>query len=382
MYLSSPKALRVKQITTAVAMWVATAAAPCAAQMVTLDADAKLVLSDNPFLLAGSDKAAGAVEIVARPELVWPVAPATSLELSAVLAHRQYFRRYGGFLTGSTQLLANHRDSEFLSLDARFLFARTLAADALTESIDFSVDPRSVRESYSSRLSLDWTPSAVSTINTRIGWEKLRYPDSALLSPTTAFSAGLGWTRRLSASTSLGVLASSIHSDSAGPDQLSTRSLRGTLAYRLGPRWQANAQLGVEWTSAEAAGANQSPRLSGSGNLCYRPARLEACLNASLQSEVSGLNGLQRELFLGATVRQQLDERGSIAGGVEYRSADLGPLAGTTDAVRVSASYERRLTRSLLFRSSLDYLRRQFLTGERNRAFVLQIGIVLRRRGS
>lgn len=351
-------------------------ASPCAAQSrLRLDSDARLILSDNPFLLSGTRRGTAAVEVVARPELNLPLAPTTALDLSAVVAHRQYLRRYGNYLTGRAEAVASHRDSEYLSFDTRVSYARELPADALTDSIDFSVDSRSLRESVSTRSSLSWNPNARTQVTAAGGWERSRYPDSALLSSTEALRFDLGMSRRISATTALGVQANATISEGAGSDDLNAKSLRATIAQRIGTYWQANAQLGLEWTNA---GSSDRPLPSGSGNFCYTPASFQACLSASLQSEVSGFGGLQREYYIGATANWRLSERSSVSATASYRAAQSGTLDGNANAMRLSGSYERRLTRALALTGSLDYLARKTLTGERHGAMVFQIGITFR----
>jgi hypothetical protein len=355
-------------------------ATPSAGQSpVRLEADAKLILSDNPFLLGGDDTESAAVEITARPEATWSLGPASSLDLSGVAAYRRYTRRYGDFLTGRADLEINHRDSEFLSLGGRVSYARDLPADALTESIDFSVDSRTIRESVSAHSSIEWNPSAHMQITGAAGWEKLRYPGSAWLSSISAYHLDLGASRRVSETTSLGAEASATFTDMAGSGNLSAKAIRATVAHRLGPIWQANAQLGVEWTGVDAPGGEERGQLSGSGRLCYQPERLELCATTSLQSEVSGFAGLQREFHIGMMARRRLDERSSLSGSAAYRSAELGVAGNRTKALHLATAYERRLSEMLSLTGSVDYLNRTFLTGERNDAVILRIGIAVGR---
>ena len=282
-------------------------------------------------------------------------------------------------MTGRADIEVSHRDSEYLSLGGRVSYARDLPADALTESIDFSVDSRTVRESVSAHSSIEWNPSARTQITGAASLERLRYPGSAWLSSISAYHMDLGASRRVSETTSLGVEGSATFTDMAGSGNLSAKAIRATVVHRLGPIWQADAELGVEWTGVDAPGGEQRAQLSGSGRLCYQPERLEICATTSLQSEVSGFAGLQREFHIGMMARRRLDERSSLSVSAAYRSADLGVAENRTKALQLTTAYERRLSERFSLTGSVDYLNRTFLTGERNDAAIIRIGITFGR---
>lgn len=360
-------------------MAVVTPTVPCAAQsIIRLDSDAKLILSDNPFLISGDRRAAAAVEVAAHPEILWSLAPATSLEASATIAHRQYLRRYGGFFNGRAQLRASHRDSEYLSFDTRVAYTRELPADGLTDNAGFTIDAVTRRESYSARASLNWNPDARTSVAASGGWERLGYPDSDLLATTRALSGEIRISRRMSEATSVGLQADATGTSSSAGPSLQAKAFRATLEQRLAAHLTANGHLGLEWSDTGTAGNSERARLVGNGSLCYRPALTEACLSASLQSEISGFGGLQRQLFFGASVRHQLSARSSLVALAGYRSADASLGTGEITALRVSGSYERRLTPVLSIIGATGYLRRQSLSGERNEALVVQVGVTFR----
>lgn len=354
----------------------------CAARPdIRLESDMKFFLSDNPFLISGKNRAAAAVEIIARPEFVWPVTPTTSLDVSAVVAVRHYLRRYGDFVTGRALASVRHRENEFLSLSGSVSYTRELPTDGLTDSIDAAVDTRSVRESYSARSSVDWTPNATTSVDADIGVQRARYPNSVLLSSINAYDLGVALSKRVSPVMSLGVRAQMTVSNVANRGDSSATAVWLTVSRRLATAWRADAQVGIERTSLEGPpgdGRDRRTRFSGSANLCYEPSRLAACLTAAVQSEVSGLSGLQREVSFGASVTRRLTERGSLAATADYRRARLEGRVNSLDVLHASTSYEHRLSRGFSLSTGVDYVRRTQLSGQKIGAVIFQIGVTFR----
>jgi hypothetical protein len=352
-------------------------AVPGAAQAVSsLEAEALLLASDNPFLLAGEDNGALAAELRLNPEIKWTLPPATTLELSGSGAYRRYSRRYGDFVTGRALASVNHRENESVSYGAVASFSRDLPVDALTESIDFTADSRTIRERWMARANVRWTPDSLTTFTAGGSWEELRYPDSTILSSTTAYQVDLGASRRVNPTTAIGVAARATQTELAGTGGLSASGVFATVAHRFGPHLEGNGQLGVEWTDFDLADSKRA-RVSGSGNLCYRPQLTELCVNASLQSEVSGLGGLQRELHAGFNARKQLGERGEVSGLAEYRRAQVETLGLQSEAIRLNMTYRHRLGERLSVVGGVDYLARKFLSAARNDAVMVRIGVTI-----
>lgn len=360
-------------------------ATDCLAQAdVRIEADASVFLSDNPFLLTGTDRAAGAVEFVARPEVDWTIAPATTLKVAGTAAVRQYHRRYGHYVTGGAEATFRHRQNEFLSLSSLLRYTRQLPTDALTDSIDAAIDTRSVRENLTARSSIDWTPNATTTINANLGAERMHYSDSPLLSTTKAYDLGLALSKRVSTLMSVGVRTQLTVSNSANFGESSAKTFRLTASRRLESAWRADAEFGVELTSMPGQpgeGRDRRTRFSGSANLCYEPRRFTACLSASLRSEVSGFSNLQRESALDASLTGRLSERGSLTATAGYRRARLGGFDSTTDLMHLSTRYEHRLTERFSLRAGVDYLHRTRVTGEKTGAVIFQIGVTFRGQG-
>jgi hypothetical protein len=350
-----------------------------------IEADGTAIVSDDPFLLNDGATSAAALQIAVRPRLSQTLGPSTSADLSGQVAYRQYTRRYGDFLTGQVRAEARHRDSEYLSVDTALFYARALPADALTETIDFSVEPQSIRQSYGALTHVDVNTDARTSFNLSVGWDRLRYPGSQLLLPTDALTTSLNARRRISANNWVGILGSYTRSQMVDSAALTAKSLRGTLVFRPRPALDANVQFGVEWADLGAwpglgtPPGNGRARPSGSANVCYRPTRWEACLDTSLRSEVSAIGGLQREYFIGARGRYQIGEHSAVLANAEYRKVALGGIVPEASALRASVGYDRRLTRNIWWTSTGSYIDRRFISGHRADALVVQFGVSFRK---
>lgn len=358
-------------------MWFAATfgTGPGTAQTVTqLETEARLLVSDNPFLLEGEDNAAAAFEFAARPEIQVPLSSMTNLDLSGEAAYRRYSNGYGDFVTGWADAAVTHRPNDFISWDNSLSFARELPIDALADSSDYSADTRALRERFQGRSTINWTPNDYTVVTGSGAWESLRYPDSDLLSSTEAYQFEVGVSRRVNPYTSLGLLARTTRTDLTGTGNLSADGVFATVSHRFAPNLEAEGQLGIEWTDYDLPQSGRA-RMSGGGNVCYRPELTSLCVSASLQSEVSGLGGLQREFYAGVTAERRISERENVSATAEYRRAEIGALDLETSTTRLNATYEHRLSPRLSAFTSADYLSRKYLNELRTEAIVVQIGL-------
>ncbi|MEZ0496457.1 hypothetical protein [Sphingomonas sp. IW22] len=357
-------------------------AIPVGAQTMTrLDGHARVIASDNPFLLDGGDTHAVAMEVAARPDLRWQPGPSTFAQLRGEVAYRRYLRRYGDFLTGDAEASLRHRASDFISADASLTYARELPIDGLTESSDFAVDPTTVRQRISGRGAVTWTPNSRDRLVGAVGFERLRYSRAGPLAGTNARNLDVEATRRITERTRIGVSVMAARTRIAGTGNLAADGIRAVIEHQFSPHLNARGRLGFEWTRYDIGSSSARGRLSGNANICYRPERVEGCFTASVQNEVSGIGGLQRERFVGATFRYRLDEWSSLTALADRRSSDLAaPLVPIrTRAERVGIGYERRVGPRLMLTGNADYQRRQFAMGGTNGAFVILLGISLAR---
>ncbi len=351
-----------------------------------LEVEPAVLVSDNPFLLDGGDRAAAAAEVTLRPSMRWSLPPGGEAVVSGVVFARQYSRAYGNFLAGRLDGEARNRENEYLSWSAALSASRDQAIDILTTTIDAVVDPRSFRTSLGSRVSVVWNPNARTSITPTIGAVRSTFTGNAPLADTRSIDVGVALARRMDERTSLGGRAAAIFSQSGSLGSLSVQTLTATIDHRLESEWRLTADVGLERSGVGTivvGGVATSPdnrvRLNGEVQFCRDRTRDTFCLSGALRSEVSGLGGLQRQLLLRGTARTQASARDTIQGSVEYRKSTMwDAVAGDVDAVRAQVALDRRLRRSLFLRPSLEYLARQLLTGRRIGAGYAQLSLLYR----
>ena len=377
--VSSSRLIAIGLLALVLALCVATKSE--ARSAVTLDFDTNVLLSDNPFVTTEKKQATGAVELIVRPRVDLQLDPKTDLDFTGQLGFRQYSRRYGNFVTGRADLRVRHRRSEFLTISGQVGYARDLVSDSLADTIDFAVDTRSIRESVEARTAVAWSPDAITTIIGDGGWQRLRYPDSTLLSTTKAYDFGVAANRRMDEKLTLGVEARRTQSNVLNREDTSFTSLNATAVRRFSAHWYGGTRLGIEWSKIYdpiSLTRESRSRFNGDAHLCYEPSQTTACLRSAIRSEVSGLGGIQREFSVGTDISHRISEFGTVIADADYRRARF---PGEDRAARVFASslrYEHRIRRNLYLTPSVAYLQRNRRVGEKADAVVFQIGLSIR----
>jgi hypothetical protein len=348
---------------------------------IELGADASIVASDNPFLIPGGNTAAIAGQITARPSLTWTIAPATTVQADMAIGLRQYDRRYGNFLLGRAEADIRHRSSEYFSAFGSVSYARELSTETAVNNIDSAIASVGVVTSYAARSTLTWNPNARTSVVGDLAWNRVSRPGSLLVSTANYRDLSINFSRRVSPLTSFGVETELSWGDAGTGGQSKAQAARLTATRRLSSDWRGNLKVGVERLDASGGFAPPSSatiQFSGSGEFCYEPQHLVACLTAAVRSGTSGLGGLQREVVFGGSLNRKLSLTSSLAATAEYRRSRLGLLAQPVDMLRLTASYDRRLNRRVSLTAGGDYLRRTGLAGERVSAAVLRVGVTIR----
>lgn len=329
--------------------------------------------SQNPLLLPGDDRQALLLEVSARPGVNITTTDGSTFDLGAAIIDRGYSRRYGDYLVGNVAGRADYRDSEYLSIGVSASASRDVAVDLLTSSVEAAADPASVRDAYRGRLSLTAHADAHTWIRPEIGVEKSNFSDSNFLGDTRAIDASLAITKETSDRLRLGLRGGAIFSDTARLSSVSTQFVYATLDRQLSEGWRATGELGVERTgerteSLLGISARQPARflLSGRGEFCRTAPDPVVCVRGSLNSEVSGLGGLQRRAVAGASFHRRLGESASLDLDAEYQRAVMqGDIFPPFDAIRATALLARKLTRALSLAGEVQYLRRRLIEGRR-----------------
>ncbi|GGE90109.1 hypothetical protein [Sphingomonas prati] len=349
-------------------------ASPIAAQTVSrLETDMSVFASHNPFLLPGRKRGALGVEASVRPSIAVRTADGSRYDLDAVITDRAYSRRYGNFVTGRVNASGEVRRSEYLTITASAGVARDLAVDLLTSSVEAAADPGSIRMAYRGRLSAIISPDAYTIIRPEIGYERSGFTGTDLLDDTRALDAGLAYVRRIDPVTRVGVRGGATFSKTRRASDLSTQRLYGTIERQLGGGWTATAELGAERSSSRTEAVLDAPvdqrartLLSGRADLCRALPGPVLCVRGSLNSEISGLGGLQRRAVAGASYRQRIGRRSVVDLSGEYQRAMIqGDIVPSFDAVRATARFERTIGSTLTASAQVQYLRRRLIGGER-----------------
>jgi hypothetical protein len=338
-----------------------------------LEVDLSALASDNPFLLPGRNTGAVLGELTARPGLTFETPTGSRADLGAEITHRRYSRRYGDFTIGRITGDALYRDSEFLSVNAGAILSRDVAVDLLTSSVEAATDPTSVRTGYVAYGSLTWRPNEYNQFVPEVRVERYDYQRSAFLGDTRAISGSLAYSRRTGPNTRLGARGGVVFSNTALLSDTSTQFLYATLDRRLNEGWRATGEVGVERNDdrVEAAlGLRVIQRartlLSGRAQLCRDAPGPVICIATSLNSEVSGLGGLQRRAVVSGTLDTRLAQRTTVRLEAEYqRTVMQGTLFPEFDAIRGLGTLTRTLRPDLRLGATVQYLRRQLVAGER-----------------
>ncbi len=331
----------------------------------------RALASDNPFLVTGPDTAAGVVEITARPGIRLTEAPGTSYDLGATVTARRYTRRYGGYVTGRVDAIAEHRDSERLTYRAAAGFSRDLAVDVLTSAVESGVDTTAIRSTLLGSASVTYRPDERTSLIPQVEFERSRFNRNQLFANTRAITGSLAYRRRTAPATTAGVRAL-VSVNKVGPlATMSTQSLYGTLDHRLSSAWPVTIELGLERVGArtedvlgETTSYPARVRLSGRAQLCREIPYSAVCIGGSVDTEVSGLGGLQRRTVAQASVRQRLGERTTLSIDADYQRATLqGANLPVFETIRAVATVQRRIQYDLRLGATLQYLRRRLIGG-------------------
>ncbi len=337
----------------------------------TLTLDAQAMASSNPFLLPGSDRGAVLTQISASPEIKLTNATGSSLDLSGTVTQKWFSQHYGQYLVGKVDALGRYRNNEYWTIEADGGFSRDLAVDVLTSSVDAVIDPQSVRTDYDGALRIRWTPDAHTEIVPEVRYESASYDGSSVLRDTRTFKADLAVSRKVSPYTQIGVRGEALFSKAAGQLAQSSQALYATIKQDISEHWQLTAEVGAQRTENRAGplqdqsvGSSSPTRLSGRAELCRKASHGLACLTGLIDSEISGLGGLQRTMTGTATVTQQLSERTAVNGTLEYRHSETQHGAfPALDSLRASLRLDRRLGRDFTLSGTAQYLRRQLSNG-------------------
>ncbi len=373
----------------------AAASGPASAQSRPyIEIDMSVFAAHNPFLRPGNDADIPGGQVILTAGGEWPLDHRTKIASEGNLAYRRYVREYGDFLTGNIEAALIHRRSEYLSLRTEASFERILPIEAVAASLDGAVDPISLQDRYDISQALTLHPDARTTLDGRLGWNRIIPRNSILLATTTAVSFDFSATTRVDAITTIGIagqLASS-RSDTSGDPR--SWALRAKAARRFPKRWSAELEMGVTQISRRGLdmagldmGRERGPvQFSGTANLCHEPGRVRFCTSAAVASVVSSFSGIQREISATTSLDWRTSERGRLVAGGEYRRSPQGAGAGSgggggqgaLEALTFTSRYEHRLDGRFTVYGGLEYQQRTGLADQKMNSLTFRAGLLLR----
>lgn len=382
----------------------ATAAEAQETRRVALDVGTTVGFSNNPFSQANGNTASGFVTVDVTPsiELIQEHSTVTATINAQV---QQYFTQYPTTDSYRGTVSYNGRPSERLTtflradvssavlggFDNLFSFNNGLAnlpgspvgatgtgtTDAGSSTTPPPIGPvttgigptagfandlglfgtRERRQSVYLTGGLSATLSSRDSLNVSAFGDIARYRNF-IVSNYEGFGATVGYSRRLSAYTQLGVQGSYSRYDYNGPAGVSNiYSLQATGSTRINARWNVQGALGV--TFVESGGIFPTNRTSLSSNiqLCQRNELGNLCFVASRDAQATGFNGSQYSTTAGVNYDRRISDRSRI--GLSALYVTQGGIQqvgnGQTDYVSVSPNYSRQIGERLQLQASLRY---------------------------
>lgn len=206
------------------------------------------------------------------------------------------------------------------------------------------------------------------------GYAEVTRYDGLDLGDYQAYSGSAGYSRRVSAQTSVGLRGSASRFDyRTGNADSQAYSAEATISARLNALLTVDGALGVTFVNSDAGRSTTSTSLSGSVNLCRRGQLSIMCAQAARQVSPTGLAGSQYVTSLGFNWSRQLSERDNLSLGGTYSKVGgngmrlvtgvpgIVQLPLQSEFLGVVAGYDRRLGERLRLVASANY--RQLLGG-------------------
>ncbi|NWK95841.1 hypothetical protein DM806_09155 [Sphingobium lactosutens] len=328
-----------------------------------LTVEGGLSAASNPLLVRGSDRGSAIVDAAIKPSMTFTDATGLEVELSSILAMRQYSHRFEDLTHGNVQLTADWRKNEWISVLARTRIDREPMVDRLATDIDASIGSAGVREGRIGSLSVIWHPDARTRIQPELTVENGRYPTVTNLRDTDSTLLTLHATRRTSPYTTLGArIGQSWNKVDAAPNS-HVLSTYVTLDQRLSTTWLVRTEMGLEHirtSTFQLTPSASRTQAAGRIELCHEAQRLTACASGALASEVSGLGGLQRRFDMAGSVRWRLTPRLNLGFEGRYqRASQQRSRLPNLDSAQARLRLDRRVNRRLTASAVAEYRRRE-----------------------
>lgn len=210
---------------------------------------------------------------------------------------------------------------------------------------------------------LSWTLSLRDSLTVSGYAEATRFGSLPQFGNYEAYSASLGYSRRVSDRLSVGLRGSASSFEYRTADNNSrVFPIEATASGRLSERWTVDGALGVTFVESSAPGSTNRTSLSGNLNLCRQGQLTSTCIQAARQVSPTGLVGTQYVTSAGINWSMRLSELSNISLGGNYSKVGgdnsrlvPGFLPLQNEFVQGTVSYDRRLRERLRLVTSAHY---------------------------
>ncbi|QNN67116.1 hypothetical protein H9L13_10855 [Sphingomonas lutea] len=344
-------------------MFILPSFAMAAETRVSATATAGVSASNNPFLSTQNHAAAMLAELSLHPVLTNKT-ETTAVELSGTLGHRRYSNDYGSYVFGSGLLSGSSRQNERLSLRGALHYRQEVSTDTV-EDVSGAIDPDSVRRSFGASGTAAWQISELSSLTPSFNAERVSYDRTDELTRYDRLGGALGYNRRLSPYTSVGIGAGVTLFKFRDTPDTDIQFAEATVDHKFSEVLAIEGSLGaqrVTFTEFDGIELERKAKLllQGDVQFCRRGAATNICLTGAVSSEPSGLGSIERRYSSGLSYGLRLAEFSNISIAANYqRSSGLSLLGNEPiEYLQASASFDRRITKALTFDTFLRYRHR------------------------
>lgn len=216
------------------------------------------------------------------------------------------------------------------------------------------IGSRQRRNTLSGSLGGNYSPTGNDSFSFGGNASRTTYPNhSVFIDNFTTYGGYLGYSRRVSARTSIGARVSIQNVNYDGTISPDTTIISPQLTYdtRFSERWSLSAAVGLTFNrSTLGSFHDSSTSWSGNASLCRAASRSQFCLTAARGSYANGLNGVQTQSSVGMSYTRQLSEYTSLNAGAQYQHSTDGTFSlgrRITDYYGGDLGLNRRFTRRL-----------------------------------
>ncbi|MEQ1547086.1 MAG: hypothetical protein ABL918_00390 [Chakrabartia sp.] len=360
-----------------VAIWAVASAGSAQADVVLGgEASVRTQLSNNPYLLTGTNTDAGSVTVTLAPSLTAQDGT-NRFKLSGRVQHTEFTRRYkatDGYSIASNLSRPLSPKLSFganLGFDSSVIGANELLTFADNGSVGGGVGIplpddvtlnglRQRRQTFNGDIGFEYKASARDQWQFGSAFAMARYPSGSGAQEYDYSSARLGYARKLNGNTSIGLTTSIARSDYRQTNfgDATTISPQVTLTTKLGARWSLTGSAGVSFTSTrDLVGKSTQTGMSGAVNICHISDRDRFCAFASRAVQPTSLGGVRPQTSAGMSYNVRLTERSDISANASY-SRSSNSIIGNAQSVdygRTNITYSNRLSQKIKGFVSIGY---------------------------